>query len=48
MRQKMGYLMFPGVASLCFGSTKTRLLPEKGEEIPMVWNEIIMKNDIEN
>ena len=40
--------MFPGVASLCFGSTKTHLLPKKGEGIPMVWNEIIMKKDIEN
>lgn len=44
----MGYLMFLGVASLCFGSTKTRLLPKKGEEIPPVWNEITMKNDIQN
>ncbi len=40
--------MFLGVASLCFGSTKTRLLPpEKGEEIPPVWNKITMKNDIQ-
>ena len=44
----MGYLMFPGVASLCFGSTKTRLLPEKGEEIPMGCNDIKIKYDIEN
>ena len=43
MPQKMGSIMFLGVASLCFGSTKTHLLPKKGEEIPLVWNE----NDIE-
>jgi hypothetical protein len=44
MLQKMGIIMFFGVASLCFGSTKTHLFPKKGEEIPLVWNETIMKN----
>ncbi len=38
----MGSIMFLGVASLCFGSTKTHSLPEMGEGIPLVWNE----NDI--
>ena len=43
MPQKMGCLMFLGVAGLCFGRTKTHLLPKKGEVIPPVWNE----NDLE-
>ena len=43
MPQKMGCLMFLGVLSLCFGRTKTHLLPKKGEGIPLVWNE----NDVE-
>jgi hypothetical protein len=48
MLQKMGSIMFFGVASLCFGHTKTHLLLQKGEGIPPVWNEFIMKKDIEN
>jgi len=40
----MGSIMFLGVASLCFGITKTRLLPKREKESRRSGMRMILKN----